>query len=340
MPRVRVTLAGGEQAEAELRVIDRHSGLVLCEVGRDLPGLQLAAHLPKVGATVLTAAAAGLEGPAVSSGILGATDRSLSGVDLPSLLQCDVRTTETSSGAAVVDREGKLLGIVAATAVPGQRAGWTYALGVRHVERIVAAKADGKLIELKRRRPVVGFTIGAGEKEGSVVVERVEQRGPAAVAGMQAGDIITETDGLKIRSAYQAIDLILKKQPGDRMTFMVERGGQTRTFDVLLDGGAMPVAEIARPAEGANVVVGPRLKATRAGGAITVRDSNTVAEVAVESDREPTRRSIGNEGELLRAQLAAYERVIESMQKQIELLRRETLELREKLDEGKKQSPK
>ena len=181
-----------------------------------------------------------------------------------------------SSGAAVVNADGELLGIVVATAQPGSKAGWTYALPVRHVERVVAAKADGKVIELKRRRPVVGFTIGAGELEGTVVVERLKDDGPAAGAGIQVGDRIVETDGLKIRSAYQAIDLILKKQPGDRMTFTVERGGQPHEFNVLL-GGETSVTEIPQSASVA-VKVGPQLKARRAdNGEITIRDNNTLA---------------------------------------------------------------
>jgi membrane-associated protease RseP (regulator of RpoE activity) len=251
-------------------------------------------------------------------------------------LQCDVRTTETSSGAAVVNDRGELLGIVAATGKPNSQAGWTYALPIRHVERLLAAKVAGKVIELKRRRPVVGFTIGAGSTEGTVLVERVDPRGPAAAAGIKAGDFIVETDGLKIRSAYQAIDLILKKQPGDRMAFTVQRNNQPHRFDVLLDGGAMPVAEI--PQSEAAVAVGPQLRVRRSdNGEIRIRDNSSPA--AVSSDREDgeTRRSVGNEAELLRLQLEAYERVIEGMQKEIGLLRRETSELRERLQEGAKE---
>jgi serine protease DegS len=336
MPRYRVTLKGGDQADASLRVIDRHSGLVLMEVdNRELPGLALAREATKIGGTVLTAAAAGIEDPAVSAGILGASDRTPTGIDLPPLLQCDVRTTETASGAAVVNERGELLGIVAGADPPGARGGWTYALPVRHVERILAAKVDGKLIEIKRRRPVVGFTIGAGAAEGSVLVERVDRNGPAAAAGIHPGDLIAEADGRKIRSAYQAIDLILKKQPGDQMSFRVMRNGQPYNLNVSLDGGAMPVAEIPQPSASA-VKVGPQLKARRGdGGEITIRDDNTLAEVAVDPDRGPTRRSIGNEAELLRLQLEAYERVFERMQKEIDSLRRETGDLQERLNERK-----
>ena len=336
MPRYRVTVKGGDQADANLRVIDRHSGLVLMEIdNRELPGLALASEATKIGGMVLTAAAAGIEDPAVSAGILGATVRTPTGIDLPPLLQCDVRSTETASGAAVVNQRGELLGIVVAADPPGSRSGWTYALPVRHVERILAARVDGKLIEIKRRRPVVGFTIGAGAEEGSVLVERVDRNGPAAAAGIRPGDEIAEADGRKIRSAYQAIDLILKKQPGDQMGFTVTREGKPINVKVLLDGGAIPVAEIPQ-ASASSVKVGPQLKARRGdSGEITIRDNNTLAEVAVDPDRGQTRRSVGNEAELLRLQLGAYERVFERMQKEIEALRRETSDLQERLKDRK-----
>jgi serine protease Do len=335
LPRFRVTLSGGDQAEAHPRVIDRHSHLLLLEIEkRDLPGLELAAQLPKVGSTVLTAAAAGIEQPAVSLGILSATDRTLSGVDLPPLLQCDVRTTETSSGAAVVDRAGNLLGIVAATGSPGQQTGWTYAIGYGHVDRVVKAKVDGKVIELKRRRPVAGFTLGAGEREGTVRIERVEKDGPAAAAGIHPGDMLVETDGLRMRSAYQAIDLILKRQPGERMKFTIERGSERRTVELTLNGGASLVAVLPQRADGGQVTIGPQVRAARGpSGDITVRNS-LVADAASDSDSR-IRRSPGDEGEALRLQLGAYERVIESMQKEIEELRRETTRLREELKDHK-----
>lgn len=337
LPRIRVTLSGGEQAEAQLRVVDRHSRLVLLEIERrDLPRLELAAQLPKVGGAVLTAAAAGLEPPAVSSGILGAQERSLASIDLPPLLQCDVRTTESSSGAAIVDREGRLIGIVAAVGASGVNSGWTYAVPVRHVERLVKAKADGKAIELKRRRPRVGFTLGAGEAEGSVFIERIETDGPAAAAGIKPGDRLLETDGLRIRSAYQAIDLILKKQPGDRMTFTVERDGRPRTVELLLDGGAMPIAVVPQSLDRRVVRIGPQIRASTAGdGQITIERKH-IGEVRPDDARPRTDLSPGDERELLRIQLRGYERVIESMQKELEALRKETTELRKQLREQAK----
>jgi len=189
-------------------------------------------------------------------------------------------------------------------------------------------------MELKRRRPVVGFTIGAGQAEGTVVVEKTEKDGPAAKAGIRVGDLIVETDGLKIRSAYQAIGLIVKKQPGDQMTFTVQRGSERQKFELTLDGGAAPAVLSPVGKDSQVVLVGPQLKVhTTEDGQIMRRAPNGVAEVAV--TKEERRSKPASEPEMLRKQLDAYQRVIEGMQQEIEALRRETNELRKQASERK-----
>jgi S1-C subfamily serine protease len=343
--RFRVTLPGGAQAAAQLRVIDRYSSLVLLDIPQaKLPGLPLAEQLPPLGGAVVTAAASGIEKPAVSLGILSGVDRSLAGVELPPLLQCDVRTTETSCGAAVVDREGRLLGIIAATPEVAT-GGWTYAVPARHVERLQRIAVPDQVVELSRRRPVVGFTVGPGPEEGTVVVERVEPGGPADRAGIKPGDILLEADGLHIRSAYQAVALILKKQPGDRMSFALEQAGQRREVELGLDGTSNPVALRPAEADPPPVRLGPQLRividgrqigliggtpgqAAAGGEAAIVGQAiggNTRAapgqpagpqEVAVGAV-DGRHRTPPSEVEMLRTQLAAFEKVIHNLQAEL-----------------------
>ncbi len=186
--RFRITQADGQQSKAALCVLDHYSNLCLLVIGDDtLPALDLATEAPHVGAPVLTAAAAGIERPAVSLGIVGGIDRAADSRGLPPLLQCDLRATETSAGAAVVDRQGKLLGVVMATDLPGERSGWTFAVPLRHLQRVLDARREDELVVLQRRRPTVGLTLGLGPKEGTVVVERVVSDGPAAKADVPRG---------------------------------------------------------------------------------------------------------------------------------------------------------
>ncbi len=315
--RFRVTLPAGEQAVATLRVVDHYSGLVLLKLETaNLAGLESATELPKIGGAVLTAAAAGIDRPAVSAGILSGVERSLPTLDLPPLIQCDVRATETSSGAALVDRSGKLIGVVVANTAPGERPGWTYAVPVSHVERLLAAEKDGPVVELKRRRPAVGFTLGPGDKEGVVQVERVEN-GPAAQAGIQKGDLVLEADGRRIRSAYQAVNRIMTKQPGDKLSLVIDRGGQRKAVELTLGAGATAVSDVAST-DPAIVRVGPQLSVSSLDGKqIAVRNSQGIEEVAVNSATR-SRRGPVTEVDMLRIQVDAFEKVIRKLQGEID----------------------
>ncbi|MEQ8789757.1 MAG: S1C family serine protease [Pirellulaceae bacterium] len=302
--RIRITMPGGAQAEATPRVLDEHSGLALLEIeAKDAPSLALAEDSPKVGAWVLSGAGWGVEKAVVSLGIVSGVDRSLPGANYPPLLQCDLRTAATSSGAAVVNNRGELLGVVIAaeTEMEGRR-GWTYAVPARHVKRMQRALAEQEksaagdngdhensnadksgdgVVVLKPRRPVVGMVLGpAGE--GDVVVKKVSGSGPAEKAGIREGDEILAADGIVIRSVYQAVRPLLYKQPGDVMEFLVrDKSGEVRPVEVVLGGGVLlPSAPSVKLA---NVIEPKIIVSGRPPGDI-LRQGGNLAEVAVGAD--------------------------------------------------------
>jgi S1-C subfamily serine protease len=237
--RYHVTLADGQQAVATPVVIDYYSGLTLLKAtGVKLEGLVMATKISQPGSKIITAAAAGLERPSLSVGILSASGRVVGRAGLPPLLECDLRTTETSSGAGVLNTEGKLLGVVAATDSPGERKGWTYAVPASHVVRLMRANIAGQVVVLRRRRPVVGWTLAAGNGKNIVIVQHVVIGGAAHRAGVKKGDQLAETLGRKIHNPYQAVNGILNLQPGDRVTcVLVEKSGKRRVVQLTLGGG-------------------------------------------------------------------------------------------------------
>jgi hypothetical protein len=265
----------------------------------------------------MTAAAMGIERPVVSLGILGGSDRLLGGSGLPPLLVCDVHSSETSSGAAMVDREGKLVGIVAAASDPAQRVGWTYAVPVRHVQRLIAARAENRQVVLQRQRPTAGLTLGQGQREGTVRVERVDAGGPADKAGIKSGDLVLDVEGHKIRSAYQAVDLILKKQPGDKVQFLVEQGGRSRPIDLTLGGVLAPLVEPRQPLE-STVQVGPQVNVTLVRpNEIEVRRGATTIEDLKADPNAAQARSQRDDMGTLKSQLAVMEREVADLRDEV-----------------------
>src|SRR5262245_33954726 len=200
--QIRFTFPGGSQGDARLRVIDEFSGLaVRASKSEAATPIERSAAPAAAGSWVMTGSAWGVEKPIVSLGIVGAVDRTLTGGSYPPLLQCDVRTTDTSCGAGVVNSQGKLVGVVVGADKPESQRGWAYAVPVTHVQRLLgvseetkAKEAGQSVIVLKRRRPVVGMQLDS-EASGSIVVRRVVAGGPADKAGLKVGDVITATDG-------------------------------------------------------------------------------------------------------------------------------------------------
>jgi len=237
--RVRVTLPDGEQSPAHLRVVDNYSGLSLLDIQeRNLPVLEIAADRPKAGSPILSAAAGGIEGPTVSTGIVAGLNRVIGGSILPPLMQCDIRTAETSTGAAVVDKNAKLVGILAVAPAPGDSGGWAFAVSALHVKRLLDARADGKVLILERRPPTLGLRMGPGTADETVKVEHVENEGPADKAGIQPGDLVLEAEGVKVRSAYQVVGMVLNRQAGEKFNFLVQRGDERKSVDVTLGGAS------------------------------------------------------------------------------------------------------
>ena len=243
----RITLPNGDQVTARLRVMDYYSGLRLLEIeNQDIPHLDASEAPPEVGEAILSASAAGIEKPVLALGMLSATERTLSGTDLPPLYQCDLPNTDTSSGAAVVNSAGQLIGIIAVT---GGEAGndWTYVVPVSHALRLRTAYKEsneedrqaGKVVILRHRRPHVGMTLEVGEQVGEVLVEHVDENGPAHKAGLRPGMEVISCEGIPAESVYAVVGMVLKKQPGDFLELVVRDGDSEKPVRLALEGGEL-----------------------------------------------------------------------------------------------------
>lgn len=319
--QIRLTMAGGKQAEARLQVIDEFSGLALlkCDAGSVAP-LEMAAETPAVGGSVMTASGWGVELPLVSLGIVAGNERQRPGANYPPLIQCDLRTTDTSSGAGVVDRQGKLVGVIVAADSPESRRGWAYAVPVSHVQRLLRTADEQKtagVTIIKRRRPVVGWRLD--QEDDAIVVKRVVAGSPAEKAGIQIGDEVLATDGVAIRSVYQASLPTLYKQPGDTITYRLQRAAGTQDVKVVLGGG---VEVSSASLEMLSGLIQPKIEIAREGtGYVARRPGDTIREVfqpplPAEPPAPPT-ATPADKIALLEKALDRYRTVIEYQQRQL-----------------------
>jgi serine protease Do len=183
----------------------------------------------------------------VTMGIISAVGRGGMGiVDYENFIQTDAAINMGNSGGALVDTQGRLLGINTAIFT---RTGGNQGVGFA----IPANLARDVMQSLRDKGRVVRGYIGAsvqtltpelaeamklkGQLSGALVGE-VEQNSPAAKAGITSGDVITAVSGKKVSDARELRLMIGSMAPGTKAQLQANRDSQTKTFDVQL--GEMP----------------------------------------------------------------------------------------------------
>jgi S1-C subfamily serine protease len=187
------------------------------------------------------AAAAG--GPAVTVGVVSGLDRRVTDAEvvLHGLIQTDRPIGVGSSGGALCDSAGVVIGVTtglgAAEAPP---AGFGYAIPAE-VARAVAEDliGDGAVthpwlgIEGADLAPTEASLPGLADM-GGVRVTEVTDRGPAAAAGIDAGDLVVRLEGDRVTSMSELVAALRRHRPGDVVRVVLRRDGDAVTVDVAL----------------------------------------------------------------------------------------------------------
>ncbi len=79
---------------------------------------------------------------------------------------------------------------------------------------------------------LAGFAFAYGEGQTPPVIATVQKGSPAAVAGLQPGDRITEINGRSIENFDQIFPMV-QDRPGDRLNVQIDRGGETKLIELV-----------------------------------------------------------------------------------------------------------
>ena len=169
----------------------------------------------------------------VSSGIISGLNRSVTvGTgNTMSLIQTDAAINPGNSGGALVDINGKLIGVNSVKLVSTGYEGMGFAIPSNTVKEI----CDNIIAKQNDPTPYIGIEISQsytaeqlqalGYPAGAVVVSVVEG-GPADESKIQRGDIITEFNGVTISSYTELDNAISQCKPGDAVTVKLFRAGR------------------------------------------------------------------------------------------------------------------
>ena len=198
----------------------------------------------------------------VTSGIVSALQREIQapdGVTIDHVIQTDAAINPGNSGGPLINSDGEVIGINSQIATGGSgsegNVGIGFAIPINTAKEEIAALESGTASE-HGYLGISGATITPElarafnlEVEEGVLVQQVEEGGPAAAAGIQGattaaevegtefglgGDIITAVDGESIASTEELVEKISDAHAGESVELTVLREGQTASVSVTL----------------------------------------------------------------------------------------------------------
>jgi S1-C subfamily serine protease len=244
---ITAVLANGRQFKARMVGGDPETDIAVVKISPDMPvtvaPMGSAKDLRIGQPAVAMGSPLGMAGsPSVSVGVVGALGRQVTtdaGATLLDMIQTDARVAPTSSGGALVDAAGAVIGIITAT---GRNDITTEGMGFAIPIDIARDTAN----QLITTGTVVHVWMGVdGEDvdtttaaqlsiDGGAVVKRVLGNSPASAAGLLAGDVIVSIDGQPVGSMAAMVVALRSHKPGDRVTVGYLRGGRESMARVKL----------------------------------------------------------------------------------------------------------
>jgi putative serine protease PepD len=172
----------------------------------------------------------------VTSGIISAVHRSVpanDGSTVRDMIQTDAPINPGNSGGALADAQGRVIGINdAIQSSNGGNQGVGFAVPID-----VAAWVADKIVAGEEPVPAFLGVEGAEPTSGpaGALLTGIEERSPAAEAGLEDGDLVTQFDGEPIQSMTDLAARVRSSEPGTEVSLDVLRGGEHLEVKVTLD---------------------------------------------------------------------------------------------------------
>lgn len=234
---VVVRLEDGENVEGTVVGGTSEADIAVVRIDRtDVPVAELALdYKPRVGQMAIAVGSPWDLASTVTAGIVSAVDQPLgcdTGGNCRSMLQTDAAINPGNSGGALVDREGRVIGInVSIFSLSGANDGVGFAVPIDVAYDLALALVAGDPIEFAFLG-VVGSDVTTG-RAGTVVTEVLD--GSAAdLAGIEVDDLIVSIDGDRVTGIADLASLVRTYQPGETIELVVVRDGQEMTISVTL----------------------------------------------------------------------------------------------------------
>ncbi|OAD41233.1 2-alkenal reductase [Hydrogenophaga crassostreae] len=239
---IEVLLNDGRQSAAKVIGTDPETDLAILKIDlQELPVITLGdSDRLTIGDPVLAIGNPFGVGQTVTSGIVSALGRTQLGINtFENFIQTDAAINPGNSGGALVDIAGRLMGInTAIYSRSGGSMGIGFAIPTSTARSVMEAIVrDGQVtrgwigVEPQDLTPELAETFGLKAGSG-VIITGVLQKGPAANAGIQPGDVITAVEGRKVNNVAQLLSAVAALTPGKAAQLDIVRKSGTSSIEV------------------------------------------------------------------------------------------------------------
>ena len=246
---IRVDL--GEEKELLAKIVgsDKRTDVAVLKVDAvDLPYIKMAnSDNLRVGDILFAIGNPFSVGVTVTQGIVSATGRTelrllgMGNQGYENFIQTDASINPGNSGGALVDAEGRLVGInTAIISRTGGNIGIGFAIPTNLARSVMIKLLETGSVQrgylgvaIDDITPDIAEAFNLASSKGALVV-KVEEGLPAAKAGIQRGDVIVKVDGHEIKTSFDLRLKIASMPPGGEVDVAVMRDGKIRKFNVVL----------------------------------------------------------------------------------------------------------
>jgi serine protease Do len=244
---VEITTDDGKSYTAKVVGTDPRTdvALIKAEGRNDFPFVKLGDKAPRIGDWVLAVGNPFGLGGSVTAGIVSARGRDIGAGPYDDFIQIDAPVNKGNSGGPTFDVDGNVIGVNTAIFSPsGGSVGIAFAIPSETVKNVVAQLKDKGAVtrgwigvQIQPVTAEIAENLGLKAQQGALVAEP-QSGGPAAAAGIQAGDVITAVNGTPVKDARDLARQIGALAPNATVKLTVWRKGEEKSFSLTL--GELP----------------------------------------------------------------------------------------------------
>jgi serine protease Do len=241
--KVEVTTDAGKTYTAKVIGTDPRTDIALIKVeaGSDFPFVKLSEGKARIGDWVLAVGNPFGLGGTVTAGIVSAGGRDIGSGPYDDFIQIDAPVNKGNSGGPSFNMQGEVVGVNTAIYSPsGGSVGIAFSVPASTVKSVIAQlKEKGNVsrgwigVQIQPVSQDIADSLGLKKAEGALVADP-QKDGPAAKAGVEAGDVITAVNGQTIKDARELARVIGDIAPGTTAKLDVLHQGKTKIVNLTL----------------------------------------------------------------------------------------------------------